>query len=91
MTTLTNRMTAALDEYGAWQEPLFEDLHRHPELSMLEERTHGIVAAQLTEYGYEVQQIGGGVVGVLSNGPGPTVLMRADMDGLPVKEASGLD
>ena len=41
MTTLTNRMTAALDEYGAWQEPLFEDLHRHPELSMLEERTRG--------------------------------------------------
>ncbi|MGO1569574.1 MAG: amidohydrolase, partial [Brachybacterium sp.] len=49
-----------------------------------------IVAAQLTEYGYEVQQIGGGVVGVLSQGPGPTVLMRADMDGLPVKETSGL-
>ncbi|MGO1285603.1 MAG: amidohydrolase [Brachybacterium sp.] len=90
MTTLTDRMTAALDEYRAWQEPLFEDLHRHPELSMLEERTRGIVAAQLTEYGYEVQHIGGGVVGVLSQGPGPTVLMRADMDGLPVKETSGL-
>ena len=90
MTTLTDRMTAALESYAAWQGPLFEDLHRHPELSMLEERTRGIVAAQLTEYGYEVQQIGGGVVGVLSRGEGPTILMRADMDGLPVQEASGL-
>ena len=90
MTTLTDRMTAALESYAAWQGPLFEDLHRHPELSMLEERTRGIVTAQLTEYGYEVQQIGGGVVGVLENGEGPTILMRADMDGLPVAEASGL-
>jgi amidohydrolase len=90
MTTLTDRMTAALEGYAAWQGPLFEDLHRHPELSMLEERTRGIVAEHLTESGYDVRHIGGGVVGVLENGEGPTILMRADMDGLPVKEASGL-
>ena len=90
MTALTDRMTAALKEYRAWQEPLLTDLHRHPELSMREERTRRIIAAQLAEFGYEVQQIGGGVVGVLSRGEGPTVLLRADMDGLPVQEASGL-
>ena len=90
MTALTDRMTAALKEYRAWQEPLLTDLHRHPELSMREERTRRIIAAQLAEFGYEIQQIGGGVVGVLSRGEGPTVLLRADMDGLPVQEASGL-
>ena len=90
MTALTDRMTAALKEYRAWQEPLLTDLHRHPELSMREERTRRIIAAQLAEFGYEVQQIVGGVVGVLSRGEGPTVLLRADMDGLPVQEASGL-
>lgn len=52
MTTLTDRMTGALESYAAWQGPLFEDLHRHPELSMLEERTRGIVTAQLTGFGY---------------------------------------
>ena len=90
MPAVTDRMTAALKEYRAWQEPLLTDLHRHPELSMREERTRRIIAAQLAEFGYEVQQIGGGVVGVLSRGEGPTVLLRADMDGLPVQEASGL-
>ena len=91
MPLLTPRMTAALDEYEQWQEPLYEDLHRHPELSMQEERTRGIIAEQLGEYGYEVQSIGGGVVGVLENGEGPVVLLRADVDGLPVQEATGLD
>lgn len=90
MTTLTDRMTSALEQYSAWQEPILEDLHRHPELSMLEERTRGIVAEHLTESGFTVQHIGGGVVGVLENGEGPAVLLRADIDGLPVKEASGL-
>ena len=91
MPLLTPRMTAALDEYEQWQGPLYEDLHRHPELSMQEERTRGIIAEQLGEYGYEVQSIGGGVVGVLENGEGPVVLLRADVDGLPVQEATGLD
>ena len=90
MSPLTESMTAALDEYASWQGPLYEDLHRHPELSMREERTRGIVAAQLAEHGFEVHEIGGGVVGVLENGEGPTVLLRADMDGLPVAEATGL-
>ncbi|PRZ42226.1 hippurate hydrolase [Antricoccus suffuscus] len=72
---------------------LYKDLHSHPELSFAEHRTAGIVATRLTALGYEVQTgIGGtGVVGVLRRGEGRTVLLRADMDGLPVLEATGLD
>ncbi|MGP5717430.1 amidohydrolase [Brachybacterium tyrofermentans] len=91
MSVLSPQMVASLEENTSRSEELFLDFHRRPELSMLEERTRTIVAEQLAEYGYEVQEIGGGVVGVLSNGDGRTVLFRADMDGLPVQEASGLD
>ena len=91
MSVLSPQMVTSLEESTSQSEELFTDFHRHPELSMLEERTRAIVAEQLTEYGYEVQEIGGGVVGVLANGEGRTVLFRADMDGLPVTEASGLD
>jgi hippurate hydrolase len=72
---------------------LYRDLHAHPELSFQEARTAALVAEHLTRWGYRVTTgIGGtGVVGVLDNGPGPTALLRADMDGLPVLEATGLD
>jgi amidohydrolase len=72
---------------------LYRDLHRHPELAFAEHRTAGIVAGALRPLGYEVTEgIGGtGVVGVLANGDGPTVLLRADMDALPVVERTGLD
>ncbi|MFV8165342.1 amidohydrolase [Mycobacterium sp. 134] len=85
-------MLACLPEVRAWQEPLYRDLHQHPELSHQERRTAGVVAARLRESGLTVHEgVGGtGVVGVLSNGDGPRVLMRADMDALPVTEASGL-
>src|SRR4051812_4523600 len=68
------------------------DLHAHPELSHLERRTAGIAAAWLREHGYVVHEgIGGtGGAGGLTNGEGPTVLLRADMDGLPVQEDTGL-
>ena len=71
---------------------IYEDLHAHPELSMHEHRTAGIAAAWLREHGYAVHEGLGttGVVGVLANGPGPTVLLRADMDALPVQEQTGL-
>lgn len=71
----------------------YVDFHRHPELSGAEIRTSGIVAERLTASGYEVTAgVGGtGVVGVLSNGDGPTIALRADMDALPVTEATGLD
>jgi hippurate hydrolase len=72
---------------------LYRDLHRNPELSYAETRTAGIVAASLSALGYEVTTgVGGtGVVGLLRRGDGPTVLVRADMDGLPVHEETGLD
>ncbi len=68
------------------------DLHAHPELSFAEHRTAGIAAKWLHDSGYEVSEgIGGtGVAGVLTTGPGPVVLLRADMDGLPVMEDTGL-
>jgi hippurate hydrolase len=83
---------SGLDAVRAWQEDLYRDLHEHPELSHQEQRTAAAVAARLRESGYKVQAgVGGtGVVGVLTNGDGPRVLMRADMDALPVREATGL-
>ncbi len=71
---------------------LYRDLHAHPELGFAEHRTAGIVAAELRRLGYEVTEaIGGtGVVGRLGRGDGPVVLLRADMDALPVTEETGL-
>ncbi|GHB48435.1 peptidase [Streptomyces viridiviolaceus] len=71
---------------------LYRDLHTHPELSHQEFRTAGIVAARLRQQGWAVTEgVGGtGVVGVLASGDGPVVLLRADMDALPVREATGL-
>ncbi|MFJ3957223.1 amidohydrolase [Arthrobacter sp. NPDC090010] len=72
---------------------IYKDLHTNPELSFQETRTAGIVAGHLRELGFDVTEGVGrtGVVGVLSNGEGPTVLLRADMDGLPVQEQTGLE
>ncbi|ANZ25314.1 amidohydrolase [Rhodococcus sp. WB1] len=72
---------------------LYKDLHRHPELGFREDRTAAIVADRLRASGFEVTTGVGktGVVGVLKNGPGPTALLRADMDALPVREDTGLD
>lgn len=72
---------------------LYTDLHRNPELSLMEERTAGVIARELRAVGAEVTTgFGGGhgVVGVMRNGPGPVVLLRADLDGLPVQEETGL-
>jgi metal-dependent amidase/aminoacylase/carboxypeptidase family protein len=73
-------------------ETIYKDIHSHPELSMQEERTAGVAADQLRAEGYEVTTGVGktGVVGLLRNGEGPTVMLRADMDALPVQEATGL-
>lgn len=73
-------------------EAIYKDIHRNPELSMQEFRTAKIAADHLTQYHYEVSTgIGGtGVVGLMKNGEGPVVMLRADMDALPVTEATGL-
>jgi amidohydrolase len=71
---------------------LYKDLHANPELSFAEVRSAGILAAEARAAGFDVTEKVGrtGVVAVLKNGKGPTLLIRADMDGLPVKEATGL-
>lgn len=71
-------------------ERLYIDIHAHPELSMQETRTAGLAAERLRAAGYEVTTGIGktGVVGLLRNGDGPTVMLRADMDALPVEEAT---
>ncbi len=71
---------------------LYADLHAHPELSGQEERTAARLAAALAEAGYRVETgIGGhGLAAVLEHGDGPTLLIRADMDALPIAEATGL-
>jgi amidohydrolase len=81
-----------LDAIMAGLEDLYRDIHRHPELSLQEERTAGKAAEHLKAAGFDVTTgVGGtGVVGLLANGDGPTVMLRADMDALPVKEATGL-
>jgi hippurate hydrolase len=73
-------------------EAIYKDLHRHPELSMQEIRTAKLAADFIASLGYDVTRGIGvtGVVGVLRNGDGPTVMLRADMDALPMPERTGL-
>src|SRR3954468_14172070 len=71
---------------------LYRDLHAHPELSMQEVRTPALLAPEMKKLGFAVTEHVGktGVVAVMKNGPGPVLLIRADMDALPVKEQTGL-
>ena len=71
---------------------LYRDLHAHPELSFQEVRSAAKLAGEMRKLGFEVTENVGktGVVAVMKNGPGPVVMLRADMDGLPVKEQTGL-
>lgn len=79
-------------DYAAHLGPLFRWFHQNPELSFAEHNTARRAAAELRAIGIEVTEgVGGtGIVGVLRNGDGPTLLIRADMDALPVKEETGL-
>ncbi|KIH99521.1 amidohydrolase [Streptomonospora alba] len=71
---------------------LYKDLHRNPELSMQEHRTAELIARRMSDLGFTTFTCGGtGVVAVLENGDGPVVGFRADIDGLPVAEETGLD
>jgi hippurate hydrolase len=71
---------------------LYKELHQNPELSLQEEKTAQTMAAELKNAGFEViENIGGfGLAGIFKNGKGPTVLIRADMDALPLEEKTGL-
>lgn len=95
-----NKMDTWIDQSYPSLDAIYKNLHTNPELSYQEEKTSQMVAGELREAGYEVTDhlgkypdpklTGYGVVGVLKNGPGPTVLVRTDMDALPVEEKTGL-
>ncbi|HNP37338.1 MAG TPA: amidohydrolase [Woeseiaceae bacterium] len=84
---------AVQQDYDEYLWPLFDQFHRNPELSTVENETAARMAEELERAGFEVTTgVGGtGVVALMKNGDGPTVMMRADMDGLPVEEKSGLE
>jgi len=84
---------AVQQDYDDYLWPLFDHFHRNPELSTIENDTATRMAAELRGAGFEVtESVGGtGVVALMKNGDGPLVMMRADMDGLPVEEKSGLE
>jgi hippurate hydrolase len=98
MTMSTTTATASepvlkdLDRLVPDLESVYKDVHSHPELSMQETRTAGLAADRLRAAGFEVTTGVGktGVVGLLRNGDGPTVMLRADMDALPIEEATSL-
>ncbi len=86
------RVLSRLEEVAPWQEDAYRAIHQHPELPNEEVNTAARAASALREAGFEVHDHVGttGVVGVLRNGEGPAVLVRADMDALPIEEATGL-
>ena len=92
ITTNPARVLANLNTVLPDLEKLYKNIHSHPELSMQEKRTAEIAAQHLRAAGYDVTTGIGitGVIGVLKNGDGPTLMLRADMDALPVQEATGL-
>ncbi|PUA19851.1 M20 family metallopeptidase [Glaciimonas sp. PCH181] len=92
MNALTQALASAESTLMVELEVLYKDLHRHPELSMQEVRTAKIVADAMQGLGYEVTRNIGvtGVVCVMTNGAGPIVMLRADMDALPMAESTGL-
>ena len=82
----------AIGKDYSYLEALYKHLHANPEISFQEEKTAARIASELRKVGFDVtEKVGGhGIVAVLKNGDGPTVMVRADMDGLPVKEQTGL-
>lgn len=92
MAAANTRLKALLDRNYPALDAIYKDLHTHPELGLQEVRTAGILARELRKAGFAVTEKVGttGVVGVLRNGDGPTILVRADMDALPMEEKTGL-
>ena len=90
---LNERIFSIIKGITGKYEAIYKDLHQNPELSLMEFETAAKMARNLESLGFEVtESIGGnGVVGVLRNGEGKTVMLRTDMDALPVRETTGLD
>ncbi|GAA1998421.1 amidohydrolase [Brevibacterium samyangense] len=89
--TATQSVLTPIADTLEWMYPAYEWFHQHPELSMEETETLAEIIRRLEAIGgYELVEVGGGVVAILRNGEGPSVLFRADFDGLPVTELTGL-
>src|SRR5579863_8008738 len=91
-TAWTTPSTAEVDAVYPDIEALYIDLHRNPELAFQEVQTAAKLAARVRALGYEVTTGVGrtGIVAVMKNGPGPTVMLRTELDALPVEEKTGL-
>lgn len=89
---LNNDVASRVDAMYPWLDALYKDLHAHPEIAFQEVRTAGKLAHEMRKLGFTVTEKVGktGIVAVLKNGAGPTVLVRTDMDGLPMEEKTGL-
>lgn len=89
---MTTHILTNLDDILTRLRQVYREIHQHPELSLEEHATAERIETELSRLDVEVQRIGGtGVVAVIRNGTGPTVLARADTDALPVAEQTGLE
>src|SRR5277367_5421995 len=86
------RIDAVLNKNYPQLDQLYKDLHAHPEVAFQEERTAALLASAMRKLGFEVTEHVGktGIVALYRNGSGPTVLVRTELDGLPMEEKSGL-
>lgn len=89
---LKPQVGSRIDAIYPWTEAIYKDLHAHPEIGFEEVRTAARLAAEMRALGFEVtEKIGKtGIVALFRNGPGPTVMVRTELDGLPMEEKSGL-
>jgi hippurate hydrolase len=89
---LKTQVGARVDAMYPWLDGVYKDLHAHPEIAFQEVRTAGKLAFEMRQLGFEVTEKVGktGLVAVLRNGAGPTVLVRTELDGLPMEEKTGL-
>src|SRR5690349_13830031 len=91
--TIQEKVNTKAEDVTGTPVDYYTDLHQTPELSLQEKNTSKKISTELKNLGFEVtENVGGyGVVGVFKNGTGPTVLVRTDMDGLPVEEQTGVE
>ncbi len=89
---LKSAVTTRIDAMYPWLDGIYKDLHAHPEIAFQEVRTAGKLAAEMRQLGFAVtEQIGKtGIVAIYKNGAGPTVMVRTELDGLPMEEKTGL-
>ncbi|MFW6571894.1 amidohydrolase [Acinetobacter baumannii] len=92
LPVVSQKALTIIDGQTEWLNKVYKDIHEHPELGFMEKRTSAIVAKELKSLGFDVKTgiAKTGVVGILKNGEGPTVMYRADMDANTVEEATGL-